>query len=131
MSITGLAAVTARSIEPQLILLIWVWALICLLFVEGIEVFRAILRIKMLGALRVIGSYHVTQWSRIFTFGMLYAFTNAFQLSQSSGLTVIRSAILIMGPWIVLFLLINETLLIFKANIKRPVEKGVFYGKKA
>lgn len=131
MSITGLACVTVEVISDSWVLLIWFWVLICFIVVEGIECSRAVIRIRLYGLVKGIGEYHVTQWSRIFTFGMLYTFTAAFQLPDGGVFTGIRTVILEGLPWTVLILLVNEVLLFLKEKMKKPSMEMRFHEKKA
>lgn len=120
MSITGLAAATTGAIHANIILAIWIWVLIWFIIVESMEICRLVIRIKKYGAVKGFGEYHVTQWSRIFTFGMFYAFTVAFPFTNAGILNTVRSVILEAGPWAVLILLVNEILLFLK-------EKGKYH----
>src|SRR5690606_34734493 len=95
------------------------------------ECLRAVLRIRRYGLSRGIGVYHVSQWSRNFTFGMFYAFTLFLDLprnplGQIHVLHTLKGAVIDYGAWVVLTLLINECLLFLKAKYrweKRPVPK--------
>jgi hypothetical protein len=124
MSITGLASAVSGAVPPNVTVAIWLWVLLWFIIVECVECVRAALRIKRYGLTRGIGVYHVSQWSRNFTFGMLYAFTLFFDLSRTSMakagmLHTIKSAIIDYGAWVVLALLVNECLLFLKAKSLR------------
>lgn len=116
ISITGLASATTASMPASIILLLWIWALFWFILVEAIEFCRVIARIREYGIREAIFKYDVSQWSRNFTFGMLYAFTAKFSLAEESVLQPIRSAILMVGPWIVFIFLVYEIILFFKDN---------------
>lgn len=123
MSITGLASAVSGAVFPDWTLLIWIWVLLWFTIVEIIELIRGFVRIKLYGVTQGIGTYHVSQWSRNFTFGMLYAFTLNFDLSHTVfadnlAALAIHTFILDYGGWIVLALLLNEWLLHVKANLK-------------
>lgn len=75
LSITGLAVVSANAFSSQFIMVLWGITLALLILVEAMEVIRAILRVKQLGWRKGIFTYHVSQWSRNFTFGMFFTFT--------------------------------------------------------
>nr|MDA8352318.1 hypothetical protein [Bacillota bacterium] len=90
---------------------------------------RVAMRLKQYGPTVGIGTHRITQWSRNFTFGMLYAFTLHFDLSETvfaylSILHLIHRWILTGGAWIVLGLLVNECLLYIKANIRGKAADG-------
>jgi hypothetical protein len=122
MSITGLAAASTEVLANSWILAIWLWVLGWFVIVEAIEGVRVMLRIKKYGIEKGFGEYHVTQWSRIFTFGMLYAFTVHFPFPDTIGmLDSIRTFILDAGPWVVLILLINEILLFLKEKVRSSI----------
>lgn len=118
MSITGLATVTVSAMSEFWMLAIWCWILVFFVLVEAIEGWRMVLRCKRYGLVKAIGEYHVAQWSRIFTFGMFYAFTASFEFSESGVLSDIRLILLAGLPWATLILLINETLLFLKKTVK-------------
>src|SRR5690606_9654592 len=75
MSITGLAAALTLSVPLGFTVLVWGWVLAVFVVVEAVELLRAVKRVSALGWKEGVLSYHVSQWSRNFTFGMFYAFT--------------------------------------------------------
>jgi len=86
------------------IMFIWIWVCMMFVIVEGIKLWRLASRIRINGLNRGIGQYNVTQWSRIFTFGMFYTFTMQFdgwhtRFSHIPFLDSIRAAILKVGAW--------------------------------
>lgn len=88
MSITGLASVQSGVIPAGWILLMWLWSAAMLALVESMEAARLIARVRAYGFGRGVFVYHVSQWSRNFTFGMFYAFT--LGLGQSPAGTLLR-----------------------------------------
>lgn len=117
MSITGLASVVSTAISGKMILIIWLWVLVWFVIVETIEITRALKRVKKYGFIKGIAVYDVTQWSRIFTFGMLYTFTMRFNL-KSAGVSNellfnIKSFILQSGTWVMVIILLIEGILFF------------------
>ncbi|MDC3413516.1 hypothetical protein [Terrihalobacillus insolitus] len=118
ISITGLAASTTGALPYPFTLFLWIWVIVWFMIVEGIELLRAISRINRFGIVKAIGNYNVSQWSRNFTFGMLYAFTASFTIEEGMLLVPLRQIILDYGAWLVLLFLINEILLFFKAKVK-------------
>jgi len=128
MSITGLAGVVSGVVEGRVLFAIWLWVLSWFVIVETIEISRALLRIRGMGWTAAIGTYHVSQWSRIFTFGMLYAFTLNFNpVDAVDGiplLSLIREGILAYGSWIVLLLILNEGLLMLKKTWSDQISRS-------
>jgi hypothetical protein len=123
MSITGLASAISHSIQGNIVFLIWAWVLTWFIIVECIEVVRAVQRINKYGFSKGILQYDVSQWSRNFTFGMLYAFTMNIDLSIStlgnhSFFIVTRHFILTYGCWIVLVVLTCEVILYIKNGLE-------------
>lgn len=122
MSITGLACCVTDVVPVRLVLVIWLWVLLWFVIVEVIEVLRTIARTRRMGIIRAVWVYSPTQWARNFTFGMLYAFTLNFHLESTltgGSLTLlesIRSAVLLCGAWVVLALLVYETLLALSSS---------------
>ncbi|HET7580219.1 MAG TPA: hypothetical protein VFK33_13155 [Bacillales bacterium] len=117
MSITGLASVMSGVVDKSLILWVWIWVVCWFLLIECAEIVRAFWRIRRFGPVTGIGEYHVTHWSRIFTFCMFYAFTKTLYWPDIQLFDVIRQGILDVLPWLVLILLINETLLYVKKRL--------------
>ncbi|WP_133578821.1 hypothetical protein [Aureibacillus halotolerans] len=121
MSISGLAILISGAIPADIGVMIWLWVLLWFVIVEGIEVWRAAARIRKYGWVEGIGSYNVSQWSRNFTFGMLYAFTLTLHFShtafgQVAVLYVVKDVIVDYLVWLIVLLLINECLLFMKNN---------------
>ncbi|TKB05631.1 hypothetical protein [Desulforhopalus sp. IMCC35007] len=121
MSITGLASAVCGVVSANLILLIWLWVLLWFVMVEIIEIIRAVKRIRLYGFADALLVYDPTQWSRNFTFGMMYAFTLNFDILESvaadSFLLVLHKAILAYFAWIVLILLLLEILVFFRDRL--------------
>lgn len=127
MSITGLATTVCGVVPPSLTLLIWLWAISWFVIVEAVEIARAARRISLYGFAEGFLVYDPTQWSRNFTFGMLYAFTLKFDLSLSvtagSSLLVFREALLDSLAWVVLVFLLVE-MYVFLRDRLSPVSSA-------
>lgn len=121
MSITGLASAVCGVVSANLILLIWLWVLLWFVIVEVIEIIRAVKRIRLYGFTDALLVYDPTQWSRNFTFGMLYAFTLNFDLAKSvaadSFLQSLHDGLLHYFAWVVLLLLLAEILVFFRDRL--------------
>lgn len=113
LSITGLAAVLSGIVDQKLIMLLWICTVLVFLLVELIEIYRLHGRINMYGFRIGIFVYDVSQWSRVFTFSMLYTFTSYIR-SASEVLSFIQSSILQLGLWVVGFLILLEVVLMVK-----------------
>ncbi len=123
MSITGLAIVYTGTLPPIVGIATWLYVLVALVLVEIVEVARMFERIRYQGLREGLLTYHVSQWSRNFTFGMFYAFTDAATsiLSAPPALTqiqVIVDAVIASGAYIVLFFLLVQLALWGIASIK-------------
>jgi hypothetical protein len=90
LSITGLAALSARAAPWQALVGLWLVAASLFAVVESMEILRVGLRIRAHGWRYSIVIYHPAQWTRNFTFGMFYAFT----LALDHDLAAIRH-----DPW--------------------------------
>ncbi len=121
MSITGLASAVCGVVSVNLILLIWLWVISWFIIIEIIEIIRAVKRIKLYGFADALLVYDPTQWSRNFTFGMLYAFTLNFDLAKSvaadSFLQSLHNGVLHYFSWVVLLLLLTEILVFFRDRL--------------
>ncbi|RDY71106.1 hypothetical protein DXT76_09060 [Halobacillus trueperi] len=113
LSITGLAAVSTGVFSSFLVTSLWWFVLGILLVVEGMELVRAYLRVKKLGWHKGVCTYHVSQWSRNFTFGMFYAFTMVMLESPlyTSVFSDFQQWFLYLWGWVVAIALIYELIL--------------------
>lgn len=75
LSITGLAIVSSELLSGRIMMMFWLVVFVLLIGVEWLEMARAVKRVHSLGWKEGIFTYHISQWSRNFTFGMFYAFT--------------------------------------------------------
>lgn len=121
MSITGLAVAYTGLLPAGIGTGTWLYVLLMLLFVEAVEVARLLQRVRARGVRAGALTYHVSQWSRNFTFGMFYAFTQAQAPSLATtpalaGLMPLVNGILAAGPLIVLAFLLVELGLWFSAQ---------------
>ena len=118
MSITGLASAVSGVVPPDLTLLIWLWAISWFIIIEIVEIARAIKRTRLHGLAEGLLIYDPTQWSRNFTFGMLYAFTLNFNIAESIAagtfLLPLHHAVLHYFAWVVLVLLLLEIFVFFR-----------------
>ena len=121
MSITGLASAVCGVVSANLILLIWLWVVSWFVIVEIIEIVRAVKRIRLYGFADALLVYDPTQWSRNFTFGMMYAFTLNFDLAKSvaadSFLQSLHDGLLHYFAWVVLVLLLAEIVVFFRDRL--------------
>lgn len=112
LSITGLAAVTSGAAPSLIIEALWVMACIMFVFVEILEIYRLIIRLRYFGIRKGIFTYNVSQWSRIFTFAMYYTFTIMMKpegIVMLIGQELISSA----GVWVLVGLLLIQTAIWF------------------
>jgi hypothetical protein len=124
MSISGLAAVETGLLPPEMIAFTWVWVLVMFIAVELTELARLVARVRAYGWRRGIFTYHVSQWSRNFTFGMFYVFTLRLfahpTIMPSLGLGFLRdlqASIIAWGQYVVLLLLLIELALFLSKNL--------------
>ena len=121
MSITGLASVVSGVVPTHLTLLLWLWVIFWFVVVEVVELARAGQRLRRYGLAEGLLVYDPTQWSRNFTFGMLYAFTLNFDLGSNvaadSFLRLLHQAILHSFAWVVLALLLVEISIFFRDRL--------------
>lgn len=71
--ITGLAALLTGALPTPWIVGTWLWGILMFVVIEGIEIARAMIRVRVYGWRRGLFTYDVSQWARNFTFGMFYA----------------------------------------------------------
>jgi hypothetical protein len=127
MSITGLASTVSGVVPPDLTLLVWLWSICWFVIIEIVEIARAILRTRLHGLADGLLVYDPTQWSRNFTFGMLYAFTLNFDIGQSAAagtfLLPLHQAVIDYFAWLVLLLLLAEIFIFLRDRLSLS-EKG-------
>jgi hypothetical protein len=125
VSITGLAIIASAVLRAGWIIAIWLWAASMFVVVESVELARARRRVRAYGWKRGLFSYHVSQWARNFTFGMLYAFTLHLHLSLpgadgSAALAALWTFLVRYGQYVVLALLLVEIALYVSGNLRFP-----------
>jgi hypothetical protein len=110
ISITGLASLVTHAASTHGVIVIWICAATVFFIVELLEVYRLVKRIKSFGWKKGILIYDVSQWSRVFTFGMFYTFT---YLNNTSNLffLLIRKMVIMTGIWVILLLVMIEIFL--------------------
>ncbi|QKY68473.1 hypothetical protein [Lentibacillus sp. CBA3610] len=121
LSITGLAIVTTNTFAPGFVTYFWLLVFALLIIVEIVEVARAVKRIKQYGWNKAIFTYDVTQWSRIFTFGMFYTFTLVMQQNPfypiSESLYNLQRTFMDYWAWVVLIAILWEIAIFIKARL--------------
>lgn len=129
LSITGLAIVSSNTFSTSYVITLWFIIFVLILFVETIEIIRAIKRIRAYGWKKGIFNYHVTQWSRNFTFGMFYAFTlvmhtNPYYLLPD-WFNIIVAGFMPSFGWVVLLALLGEIAVYirFRINLNKTEQK--------
>ncbi|WEG14706.1 hypothetical protein PU629_10305 [Pullulanibacillus sp. KACC 23026] len=121
LSITCLACIKAHVIPNQSLMIIWIFVLVLFLLIESFELYRMYVRIKLFGWKNGIFIYDVSQWSRLFTFGMFYTLTAS--ITPSALLfTYIHQFIAAVGIWVIVLLVLVELGLLF-AHLTRPASK--------
>lgn len=118
LSITGLAIVSSQLMSSLVVMIFWMIVFTLLVIVEIVEITRAVKRISEYGWRRGIFTYHISQWSRNFTFGMFYAFTMTMHENSyyMSSLYDFHDTFLTLWAWIVLLALLGEIGLWLKSN---------------
>ena len=130
MSISGLAIAYTGVLPEWLGIATWLYVLVVLIAVEAVEIARMVQRIGRYGLHRGVFSYHVSQWSGHFTFGMLYAVTLALAPALASQpvlspFTAFVGGLFAWGPYLVLFFLLAELGLWIAANVEFGAKKAL------
>lgn len=115
LSITGLAGIMTGVFSHLVSWGLWFIVVFIFVVVESMEVLRAVMRLKHFGYKKALGTYHVSQWARNFTFSMLLAFTFKLPMESITGIGQVLlkdfSTLLFV---VVLFLLLYESFLFMK-----------------
>lgn len=120
LSITGLAIVSIHMFSATFVLVYWWMVIIVMAMVEAMEIWRGFVRVKQRGWIQGVFTYHISQWSRNFTFGMFYAFTMVMldiPKYTTSSFIEIQKVVLTSWAWVVLFTLVVEIVLWIRASI--------------
>ena len=130
MSITGLAIVASGALPLSWAVVTWIWVMVTFVGVEAAEAARAVVRVRTYGWRDGVFVYAPTQWSRNFTYGMLYAFTLQLRGSPApdSWATGLQGAILGYGHYVVLALLLAEIGVFFYNRIGPLTPRGKTVG---
>jgi hypothetical protein len=122
LSITGLAAAESGALSGAQLAPLWGWTAVTFIIVEGVEVVRAVACVRTLGWRRGLLTYDVSQWARVFTVGMLYAFTTRMGEGGLGGwLALVQSPVIDGGQYVVLALFLAEVGLFVATRLKMPV----------
>ncbi|MGM7719900.1 hypothetical protein [Metabacillus sp. Hm71] len=110
VSITGLSMTVSGHFSVSILTFVWYTAFTLFLIVESFELIRGFMRIKTYGVVKGIFTYHQSQWSRNFTFGMFYLFTKRFLDNYSSFHYpfVFQHQLITPLGWVVLILLVIQ-----------------------
>lgn len=77
LSISGLAGTSTHACNDVVIISTWLGATSFLILNEGISFIKSIYRLKVAGFIKGILVYNGSQWARVFTLGMYYAFNRS------------------------------------------------------
>ena len=109
LSITGLAGIMTGVFSHFVSWSLWFIVLFIFVVVESMELVRAVMRLKHYGYKKALGTYHVSQWARNFTFSMLLAFTFKLPMGNINGIgRVLLKDFSTLLFVVVLFLLLYE-----------------------
>ncbi|HLR09610.1 MAG TPA: hypothetical protein VK136_10225 [Bacillota bacterium] len=122
LSITGLAIATTSTFTSTFINVLWIIVFVLLVIIEIIEIIRAVFRVKTYGWNEGIFRYHITQWSRNFTFGMFYTFSLIMQQNPyytiPDPLYTFQTKFMMFWAWIVLFALLGQIAIYVKSQLE-------------
>lgn len=110
LSISGLASISTNAVSMAIIWATWFIASSLFFLVEGISIAKLGYRIKVIGWQKAILAYDISQWSRLFTYGMFYAFNLAL-VHDLEKTSILQSMIIHRGQYIVCLLLTIEIIL--------------------
>jgi len=125
LSITGLAIVSSNTFSASFLIILWISIVLLLVIIETIEIYRAVARVQLYGWNKGLFTYHVSQWSRNFTFGMFYTFTlylhhNPYYVIPQA-LYVFQESFIAIWAWIVLFSLIGQIAIYIKSRFSSTI----------
>lgn len=123
LSITGLAWLTVFPQTSAFVQAFWWVTFMLVIIIEMIEVVRMISRVRYYGIGHGLGKYHVSQWSRNFTFGMFFAFTWAYVNVFPTEMITWQQGVLAIWVWFVVIFLFIETCLFLLAKGSLLVKK--------
>lgn len=112
LSITGVASVSTGIMPSILVQALWTAATLIFILVESIEIARLVKRVSLFGFREGMWTYHVTQWSRIFTFAMYFTFTLLME-PQGPFIESARNFAAAAGIWVVISVTFIQTAIWF------------------
>ncbi|MFC4410061.1 hypothetical protein ACFOZY_06370 [Chungangia koreensis] len=108
LSISGLAMAQSGYFSFGTLNAFWLLVFSFFIIIEALEILRAIQRVKQSGLRDGLFTYHITQWSRNFTFGMFYFFTLTFISRNTSHDLHFHVEIMNIMGWLVICLLVIQ-----------------------
>lgn len=121
LSISGLASLIAASINDIFIIFTWFMATCLFITVEAISLIGLYYRIRIVDIKKGARVYEISQWSRIFTYGMYYAFTLSISHHKIIS-NLIIDIVTAYGQYIVLIMLILEIIILTNDKFFAPIE---------
>jgi len=118
LSITGLASTLTRVMSEHIIVYTWLLATCFFILVETISLIKLSYRIKLTGWKQGVFIYDLSQWSRIFTYGMYYAFTLSI-VNHHLFDHFVAGMIAQYGQYVVFLLLLFEVILFLYTRMIR------------
>jgi hypothetical protein len=122
LSITGMASIVSGIAHIPTLFIFWNMTLIIFLIIEAIEFYRLFRLVKQFGWKRSIGTYDVTQWSRIFTFSMFYTFTVTLP-AVNEAFAMMQMVVTQIGFVIILALVVYEIGLVLHHQFQNKPKK--------
>lgn len=121
LSITGVASLITHAISDTFVIVIWIASSCLFVLIESLSIVKLYQRIKIAGLSSRSINYNISQWSRLFTYGMYYALTNAISETNLISNPLIYN-VNQFGQYVILGLLLIETILFFNSKF------NFFYG---
>lgn len=107
MSITGLAMLNTSVFPDEFVMVVWWWAALSFFLIVCVDIGKLLFRIRSKGGLKAIFVYDLSQWARVFDYGIFYAFTFAYYHQEHPD-SLLVEMVANYGQYIVLGLLLFE-----------------------
>lgn len=122
LSISGLASITTHSMNNKVILSTWILATMVFFCIESLSLTKLYYRIKIKGLVLGMLIYNLSQWTRIFTFGMYYSFSLAL-FKQHLNTKFLLHHVVTYGKYVVLVLLLFEVFIFLQDKLSNRKTK--------
>lgn len=122
LSLSGIAMINALNFPDWSIYYLWYITFALFIGIGGISILRLISRFKYKNYNKAVGTYHTSQWIRVFSFAAFYTFSiSAYEYEYSDD--VLIAFIANYGQYVVAIIMMAQILLLVKYISQKEITK--------